>query len=92
MAKKLDKNEVLAEEMKKEVDNIAIQLEQSLAECICTQFRLEFLAFKMLPRPKYEELCKKVADFSKKVCTSQQKVVPLQKNAEPHPADEVEKQ
>lgn len=89
MAKK-SKNELLAEAKNKEVDLIASQLEQVLAATVVNQFRLEYLAYKVLSKEKYLEICKNVADFSKKVCTSQEKVVSLHPEQEtPSPTSEV---
>lgn len=89
MAKK-SKNELLAEAKKEAVELIAQQLEQVLAATVVNQFRLEFLAYKVLPKEKYLEICKNVADFSKKVCTSQEKVVSLLPEEEkPSPTPEV---
>lgn len=73
----MDKEE-LKKLNKKEVAIVQTQLEQAMAESICTQFRIEFLAFKLLPKQNYDEFCKKVADFAKKVCTSEKEVVSLQ--------------
>lgn len=76
MKKKI--SELKAEEIK----ICKMQFEQLLGELIISQFRAEFLAFKLLSKEDYQEMCKNVADFSKKICINQKKDVTLQPDSE----------
>lgn len=59
-------------------EEVRVQLEQTLANAIVTQLRLEFIAYKTLSKEEYDKFTKNIADFVKKTCTNEKKVVNLQ--------------
>lgn len=59
-----------------------VQFEQLLGELFLAHMRAEFLAYKYLSKEKYQEMCKNVADFTKKICVNEKKDVTLQSNSE----------
>lgn len=65
------KSSIMAKKKVEDNGVLRTQFEQLLGELFLANMRAEFLAFKLLPKEDYQEMCKNVADFTKKICTNQ---------------------